>query len=238
MLSLSTPWRSRVTERGVFEIDVWLDHPTFNSTSLQVRDAVLADVAHYITSEEAATVGHRDGASYGDILVTLRNKYAIADSLEPNQLRIEIDELRKTLIGTLFKESSTVNEQEIRDALSVEEVHRVESSYIRGPSTARLVDYLEMRHLAQLFLQHPARFFDTGCFKRAWNPILLVHNSALLTEYQQQLTQDVWIAMIKLGEFTNPFVPPLDLNRSYLVLIQACIGRLHSYMTDMDGSYV
>lgn len=234
LLQTAVPWRSRVTERGVFEIDVRLQHPVFNSTSLQIRDAVLADVAHYIASEEAAVMGVRGGVSYADILVALRSRYATNDSLDLNQLRTEIDEMRKSITRCLFKDSLEAVQREILTELPMEEVRRIELAHSRGSSTAKITDYLEMWHLAHLLEQQPARFFETGCFNRSWIPSSLAQNTSLLTEYQQQLAQDVWMPMVKLGEFTNPLTPPPDSTRSYFALIRACIGRVHTYMTSME----
>ncbi|MBD1814277.1 ATP-binding protein [Microcoleus vaginatus DQ-U2] len=185
------PWQSRATARGVYEIDINLEHPAFNSTSLQVRDAVLAEVAYIITSEEAANLGAIGRVNYADILVALRNRYSVMDSLEPNRLRLEIDELRKRLTKCLSKIFPGGEHQPLFEALPQEDIQRIELAQARRTGTVSIIDYLEMRHLADLLQRRPALLFEAGCFNQPWTPPTLAENPALLEEYRKPLLRDL-----------------------------------------------
>ncbi|KAB8144888.1 hypothetical protein F8S13_03365 [Chloroflexia bacterium SDU3-3] len=232
-----TPWKSRITEKGVFEVEIQPKHPSFNSASFQLRDAILAEFAHYITSEEVAAMGVRDGTHYGEILVSLRNKFSAADSLGTNEIRSDIDSLRKKLIYKLANKLSEDSQENLLRKLSPEDQQRVELSYALGAANAKKIDFLEVWHIASLLQSEPSLFFDDRCFKRDWNPSKLGGNTDLLAIYQKQLMQDVWISLTKIGEFANPLTPPLELSRSYLVFVRACMGRIESYMSSLDEIY-
>lgn len=227
------PWQSRATPRGIYEVEVDLEHSIFNSSSLQVRDAVLAEVAHIIASEEAS-LGMREGASYGDILLALRQRYSTSESLDPNRLRVEIEALRRQITRHL---ATTLPEAECREAiqqLPSEDRSRIDLARARGPANTPLTEYLEMRHLAEIMRQHSDRFFGSGGFNREWSPATLADNPTLLEEYRKRLTMDGWLPMVELGEFANQLFGGPDETRPYLSLIRACINRLHEYLQE-DG---
>lgn len=223
--SMSSPWRSRVTERGVFEVDVNLGHPAFNSTSFQVRDAVLADVAHYIASEESALAGPRDGVGYGDILVALRAQHATADSLDANQLREDIEEIRERLTERLSITLSEDDQQEFVRKLPPEEVRRVRLASAQMPTAPAITKFLETRHLAILLDSAPDLFFEAGCFRHPWTPKDLTEDPEMIAEYRERLLQDLRVPLAKLGEFVgSPGTSPHAI--SYLTLMRAYVNWL------------
>lgn len=230
-------WFGRLTERNVYEIEVNLQHPAFNSTSLQVRDAVLAQIAYLITFEETAISGAKNEVNYGDILVALRNRYAITDSLDVNHLRMEVDELRKRITKCLSKSLPEERQREVLKELPFEDVQRIELAYARGPKSSSLITYLEMTHLARLLQQQPDIFFDAGCFNQPWTPPTLANNIVLLDEHRRRLLRELWMPLIEMGEFMNDLTSSHERTKSYVALIRACINRVRDYLMD-ESSYV
>ena len=222
-------WRSRPTERGVFEIEIHLGHPAFNSTSLHARDAVLADVAHYIASEESA-VGAYGETSYGNVLVALRNRHATTDSLEANTLRAEIEDLRARVSGCLSRALSEEERTKLLRELPKEDVARVKLASAQAAGTAPVTSYLEARHLAKLFHHSPTLFFQSGCFAKPWTPEGLADNESLLEEYRKRLTQDIWMPLAEMGEFTDQTLPSPPPTRSCLALVRACVNRTREFL--------
>jgi len=235
--STSTPpWRSRATARGVYEIEVDRRNSVFNSTSLRVRDAVLAEVAYIVASEEAS-LGARDGATYAEILVALRARYAAMDSLDVNRLRMEIEEIRRRLADHL---SRTLSEEAQRDALaflSEDDMRRIELARARGSVGTPATDYLEVRHLAELLRRHPEYFFADGCFNRPWTPTTLAGNFVLLEEYRGRLTREVVVPLAELGEFMSALGSDAEEGPTYPAFIRACVNRVRAYSSD-DGADV
>lgn len=224
-------WVGRLTERNVYEIDVHLQHPAFDSSSLQIRDAILAEVAYLITSEEKASLGSRNVINYSDILVALRSRYAMMDSLEFNQLRVEINTARTWLTDCLSRGLSEDEQRKLVENLPQEDIQRIELAYARGSMSASILSYLEVYHLAHLFLQFPSVFFELNCFNRAWIPNRLSQNPTLLEEHQRKLSQDIWTLLSAMGEFISQSSPSLELSRAYLAFIRACINRLQDFIS-------
>ncbi len=225
-------WIGRLTERNVYEIEVNPQHPAFNSTSLQIRDAVLAQVAYLITFEETAIAGPRNEVNYGDILVSLRNRYALTDSLEVNHLRMDIDELRKRITKRLASALTDTAQRELLLKLPFEVIQRIELAYARGPKNMSILTYFEIKQLAYLLQKEPSVFFESGCFNQAWTPDVLANNIMLLEEHRNRLTQEIWIPMFEMGEFMSELTAPSEVTKSYLAFIRACVNRTKDYMAD------
>jgi hypothetical protein len=230
------PWSGRSTPKGVYEIDIYPHHAVFNSTSLRKRDAVLAEVAYLIASEETARAGaHQDSVGYGEILAALRTRYATIDSLDTAQLNKEIEELRKRLAAGLSKDLNESEQRIIVNALPADDVAKIELARATGSATIPVTSFLEMRHLAQLLREQPERFFEAGCFERAWTPQTLAGNITLLEAYRERLTRDIWMPLAELGEFANSSAPAPEPTRTYLALIRACVNMVRENLTVTSG---
>lgn len=224
-------WSGKLTERNVYEIDLNLQHPAFNTTSLRARDAILADVAHLITSEEASVIGRNDSVNYGDILVVLRRRFAATASLEPNNLRMAVDDLRTKLTKRLSDYLETSDQQEeLISQLPAEDINRIRFSFGSGPETKQLVEYLEMSHLAYLFGLNPQLFFAAGCFSQSWTPDRLTSNEDLLVQYRQRLVQSLSSLLMEAGEFSRSLTTA-NHSLAFRTYIRACLDLLDEHLS-------
>lgn len=233
--SSNSPWRSRATARGIYEIEVVRNHPAFKSTSLRVIDAVLAEMAYIISSEEISSVGITNTINYGDILFTLRTRYSFSDSLDANRLLLEVEEIRKNLIKCLSQSLSEEKRSELLEEISQDDLQKVELAQARGPENTSAVEYLDMSNLAQIAEKKAHLFFEAGCFNKQWVPPTLEGKRALLEIHQKRLFQDIWIPMFELGNFTKQITQISEMSLDYLSLIRACINRLKEFSTNQTN---
>lgn len=226
--SNNSPWQSHPTGRGVYEIEISQEHEAFKSTSLRLIDAILAEIAYIITSEELATVGTASTVNYGDILVTLRSRYSKSDSLDANRLLFEIDEIRKKLAHCLANYLNEEQQREVLAQLNNDDIQRIELAQARGPEEATLLEYININDLAQIAEANPNLLFEAGCLNKSWIPPKLADKQALLELHQKNLFRDVWFPLAELGNFTKQ-TGSLEHSRDYLSLIRACVNRLKEF---------
>lgn len=171
--------------------------------------------------------------NYADVLVALRNRYSLIDSLDPSRLHLEIDSLRKHFIKQVAKAIPISEQQQILLAeLQTEDIQKIELVQARNAASSSIVNYLEMNHVAILFERRPDIFFNVGCFNRPWTPPSLSANEVLLEEYRKPLLRDLLIPMIEIGEFSNTRNSVLELSKNYLALIRACVNRVQEFLID------
>ena len=228
---LEFPWRSTATTRGVYEIDINPKHAAFKSTSLKPRDAVLAEVAHIIASEETASVGSGNSASYGEILVALRSRFPSTDSLEVNRLRMDIEAARDKLSKRLASQLDETTRESLLNHLTEEDIEAIRLRQVMGPADTSAIEYLEARHLALLFDTTPQTFFDAGCFKPAWTPPALSSNPKLLVTHRERLKRDIGRPFTEIGDFVSNNLDATH-GRTYLELVRACVNRVAEYMSE------
>lgn len=228
-----SPWRTRATARGVYEVEVDREHAAFQSSSLQLQDALLAEVAHLVTSEENATAGS-PVARYADVLVALRARHSTADSLAPNALRLEIEDVRRRLTTRLERALPGEAQRALVDLLPPSDVHEIDLARARGPADASDARYFTPAHLALVLAKQPAALFEAGCFNQSWTPLSL-RDSPLLDEHRRRLAADVWLPMYELGAFMA--APSETYSRPHLALVRACVNRLREFLpTSDDGA--
>ena len=219
------PWRSKWTARGVFEIEVYPEHDAFKSTSLQVRDAVLAEVAYIITTEETAS-SPDSGVRFADVLAALRTRFSKAESLDHNALRLEIESARRQLASRV--ETLDVQKQKaLLQLLPEEDIKEMELARARGPKGVPVSRYLAPRHFAAILERQPVLLFDAGCFTNSWSPDTLLE-TPLLEEYRARLANDIWLPMKELGDFAD--LDSADLSRTRLALARACVNRIRDFL--------
>lgn len=228
---LEFPWRATATTRGIYEIEINSTHPAFKSTSLKPRDAVLAETAHIIASEELASVSSGTPVSYGEILVTLRSRFPASDSLEVNRLRMDIETARDQLSKRLASQMDEAEKESLLASLGEEDVEAVRLRQAMGPAETSTVEYLEVRHLSLLFGTTPETFFDAGCFNPAWTPPALSSNPKLLTAHRERLKRDIGRPFTEIGDFVFNNLDATHA-RSYLELVRACVNRVTEYMSE------
>lgn len=226
-------WRTQATARGVYEVEVNAKHPVFNSTTLQVRDAVLADIANIISGEEMAKVGRQDTVTYAAVLSTLRTRYAITDSLDPAQLQRETEDLRSRITNCLGQGLSDLQQRALLENLPQKEKAGVELAQARGTLGAPVVSYLELRHILHLLEQAPALMFEGGCFNRLWTPPTLASNPELLEEYRRQLPRELIPSIAQLVDFIAAGTPASKQSKSYLALVRACVNITRENLADV-----
>jgi hypothetical protein len=229
-MATNVAWRARATARGVYEVEVNRHHPAFNSSSLQIRDAVLAEAAHYIASEEAAAVGPREGVAYSDVLVALRSRFVTSDSLDAGQLRSEVDELRRHLAARVSAGLGEQPQHKLLQALPPEDIRAIELAQARGPASAAPTEYLDIRHFAHLLDLCPALLFEAGCFDRDWTPATLASDAQSLEEHRCQLVREISMPMRQLAGFSRQATSTPDATQPYLALTRACVNRVREYV--------
>ena len=226
---LEFPWRATATTRGVYEIDINPKHTAFKSTSLKPRDAVLAQIAHIIASEESASASSGTPVSYGEILVSLRSRFPSTDSLEVNRLRMDIEDVRGRLVKCLAAQLDDAEKKSLLKRLSEQDVDAVCLRQAMGPSETSPIEYLEARHLASLFVDTPETFFEAKCFNPAWTPPALAGNAKLLASHRERLKRDVGRPLTEIGDFVSSNTLDAAHARTYLELVRACVNRVREY---------
>lgn len=226
-------WRTQAMARGVYEVEVNPKHPVFNSTTLQVRDAVLADIANIISWEEISKVGRQENVTYAAVLSTLRTRYAVTDSLDPAQLQREIEELRAKITASLAQKLSEDQQQALLNTLPPKEKASVELAQARSQLGTPVATYLELKHILHLLEQAPALLFEGGCFNRPWTPPTLAGNTALLDEYRKQLPHELIPPITQLVDFIGSTTSPSKQTKSYLALVRACVNITRENLAEM-----
>lgn len=226
------PWRATATTRGVYEIDINLSHAAFKSTSLKPRDAVLAQLAHIIASEESASVSSGTPASYGEILVALRSRFPASDSLEVNRLRMDIEAARAHLAKCLAAKLDATEKEAILNHLPEADIEAIRLHQAMGPTETSTTEYLEARHLASLFGDSPEVFFEALCWKPAWTPTTLASNATLIAQHRARLKRAIEVPLTEIGDFVVSNTPDAAHSRTYLELVRASVNRVAEYMSE------
>lgn len=224
-------WRGQATARGVYEIELDLSHPAFNSTSLQPRDAILSEAAHIITSEEQATVNQGEPIYYGDVLASLRGQYSLTDSLDTTRLQQEIDGIREFLAGKLTACLEPAGQAELLHILPREDIERVELARAQSPSQGPLTSYLDLRAIGKILDLSPAILFNAGCFSRVWTPQNLTANPSLLDEHRKRLQSDLALPLARLGQYSGGHGGVGIPSKRYLALARACANYIQEQLS-------
>lgn len=224
-------WHSHATARGVYEIEIDLCHPAFNSTSLQPRDAILSEVAHIITSEEQSTVSQGDPIYYGDTLASLRGQYSLTDSLDSTQLQHEIDQIREFITRKLTASLDVEGQSALLQILPKEAIERINLEMAQAPVPGVMTDYFDLRSISKVLENSPATLFDAGCFMRSWTPPNLVNNPALLDEHRKRLRSDLVLPLYRLGEYSGGQAGIGTPSKVYLALVRACANYIQDQLS-------
>jgi hypothetical protein len=187
------PFRGKPTTRGTYEVEVNRAHPVFQSASFQVEDAVLTELAYYVTREEQALVGSGQGkqVEFGAILAAIHKQRGLRNSLEPNTLVMDIEKLLRRLQATLTRNLSESDQAALIDRLSLDSQKRIKLARAQGEMRRSVTSLLDIHDFATLFENSPELLMDTGCFKDEWSPDSLEQDPLLLGEYRSDLKRRV-----------------------------------------------
>jgi len=221
------PWYTQPTARGVYEVYVNTNHPAFNSTTLQVRDAVLAEMAYIITKEEDAQASSNEAVSFSEMLVSLREKFSNTDSLDMSQLSRDIEQIRKSLVRRFAAQDSSA-QRRIVDRLPTADVQSVELAAAQGATTFPITDYLKMAHLVYLLDNDAETLFAAGCFNRPWTPDLIASNSTLLQAHRERMVRilsPLFSTLAEYGVSTSG-----ESTKQTLSYVRASINMLRAFL--------
>lgn len=223
------PWSSKLTERGVLEIDVDLDHPIFQSTSFGPLDAILGEVSYVIASEDQSMFGPQ-GASYSELMTELRRRFATSSSLDANRLRMEIMEARRLIVNALLTHLSTDEQGDLINSLPTSDADQIRLKHAQGEGATVLLEYADLRHVATFFDKTPHIFFDANCFNQSWSPQSLREHERLLTQHRDMLKSIISALLTPLAQYDligNGGVEDDYLQRNH---VRACLNRLRALM--------
>lgn len=219
------PWKTKATSRGIYEVEIDTQNSVFNSTTLGIRDAILADAAYIIVTEEYAATAS-ETLCYGDILARLREQFGTAASLSPTVIQEEVGVIRKKVSARLADKYSALDGNPILSCLSDDEVKNIKIAQARGPVGKHLFSHLNISHFAAVLQKNPKALFDAGCFAHPWVPNEMQDNPQILEEYQQGILRELRFPLMLLGDVENAIYR--DIPKQKLFLVKACVNLINS----------
>lgn len=214
----------KATTKGIYEIEVNPTHPTFQSASFQVRDGVMAEFAQYVAREEASRLGFSGGrVEFSTILAAIREEHGTHNSLEPNRVALDIQNLTGRLQGFLGKAIPPEKYDAILAALPPENLNRLKVAQVKskGKSVPALLDIRDMTHVLDVM---PGELLSSGLFKAAWEPDGLLSSPEVLRTYQTDLTHQVKSLFYAIAGFDQTDEDSLAKNN--LMFVRAALTRL------------
>jgi hypothetical protein len=224
--TLETPWLSRPTSRGVYEIDVVPDHPIFKSASFSVRDAVILEMAHTVTVEESRASS--DGMVYfSAIFNNLRVRYSNSDSLDLNRLALDLDSIKQHLLSCLETNGPADISERLLSSLSEVDISHLKLLRARDQSNAtEMLTFASLSNLYALYCRQPDLFFQANCFSLDWSPNGL--DDEELAIHRQNMTSLIRNPLDEASRFSKN---PTGLSSpEELMFIRSCINRLTSFL--------
>lgn len=221
------PWQIKATSRGVYEVDVDPSNTVFNSTTLGIRDAILADAAYIIVTEEYAATAS-EALQYGDILARLRAQFGTAESLSPTVIQAEVGVIRKRISGKLIEHYSATGANSVLACLTEDEVKKLKIAQARGASGQHVFSQLNIANFASVLQKDPKVLFEAGCFLQSWIPPEMQDSPQMLEEYQQGLLRELRFPFMLLGDIENSIYR--DIPKQKLFLVKACVNLIQSYL--------
>lgn len=217
------PWASRATPKGIYDIEVDLDHQVFKLTSLNVQDAILAEAAHIITSEEQASLGPKELVNFGVILASLISQFSSGTSLDPAQLQNDIESLRNILIHKLSNLTEKKQDKLIR-VLPSTHLKNLRLAAAQSPSNekSKLVDFFSWDDFVYILENEPVLLFEAGCFKKEWSPENLSDDDQLVKNHQEGILTDLLLPLKKIAEFAEKPVKSVSQKSTYISFIRSC----------------
>lgn len=226
----SPPWRIQSTARGVYEFYVNAKHSVFDSSTLQVRDAILAEMAHIITNEEDVCSSGDQNVSFAETLVSLRDKFSNTDSLDVTRLTCDIEDIRTEITKRLSSSTNETERKTLVETLPDSAVEEIELDAANRRVDTPVTDYFRMADLLYLMDRNAKMLFEAGCFNRQWTPMRLANNSSLLEAHRARLVRNLTPLLSTLTEFGR--VTRTDHTRDYLLYIRASVNRLREFLSD------
>ena len=206
------PWRTRRTTAGPWEFYVNLRAPAFRSMTLTPLDALLNEIA-WLASDFERGQGSR--WTFGAILTALRDKYARASLLQPQDLVLEstaqLVDIARSIVGqisqgdarTSFDALSPSRQESIRVAMASCEVTNPHGAIDDG----RFLQHASPRIISEFVLSNPALFFDGHYWDEQYSPLDYGSSVAtdeararLLSHYGGLLADAVWLAQQAPGD--------------------------------------
>src|SRR5690606_18979193 len=132
-----------------------------------------------------------------------RRQFVRGDSLEPNNLRMDIEQLREVLSGRLGKYLDTTRQRELLGILPEAEREEIEYSVARGSATDVPMEYIDMRMAARIFALEPQLFFEASCFTVDWTPTGLVSRPKAVEQHQEQVARSIGSMLAEIGDFAS-----------------------------------
>lgn len=206
LATLRCPWTIRRTTTGPWEFFVATGAAAFRSMTLTPLDALLMQIAWLIADFER---GQGSQWSFGAILTGLREKYATAYLLDPQDLVSEaiaqIVDIGRSIVGRISAEDarsffdglSPSRQESVRVAMASRGVSNPHGAIDDG----RFLQYASPGIVSEFVLSNPAMFFDGHYWDEAYSALDYGSSVAtdearshLLGHYGGLLSDTVWLA--------------------------------------------
>jgi hypothetical protein len=203
---LQCPWAITRTTAGPWEFFVHLPASAFSSITLTPLDALLAQLAWVIADFER---GQGSDWTFGAILTSLREKYAVTSKLSPQDLvsdaAAQLVDIARSIVGRIsvedalsfFDELSPSRQESIRVAMASRSVPNPHAAIGDG----RFLQYAAPGIISEFVLSNPVMFFDGSYWDEAYSAIDYGSTVAtdeakarLIDHYAGLLADVVWLA--------------------------------------------
>lgn len=200
------PWSLKATPSGIHRFLVNFDHGIFRSATMTPIDGLLAELAWSAMDFQR---GGDPSITFGRVLASLRERYAVASKLDPATLSMEAAStltdiargLSKNLevadSRTLFAELSPAEQDAIQQKMAIRSVPNPQQVIDSG----RFLEFAPRRTLLRFFEGHPELFFDGKYWDAAYEsldygrPAATEEARAQVVRYYASLLTDVaWLA--------------------------------------------
>ena len=222
---LKLPWVSRPTAKGIYEIEVDVHHEIFKSLSFRVEDAVVADFAHFISSEESAKAGVSVQTGFSSVLTALRHMQPGSDSLDAAKLEADTRSLRVRLTSRLATKVPDTAMTSLVETLAPHEREKLELAYASSADDVPFAEFLQLSHLIAFLEIDPAPLFEAGLFRKQWTPVRLKANPELLAVHRERLVREISLPLTVVTEI--PGTSTETPTRTHMALVRAALNKVN-----------
>lgn len=206
LATVRCPWTIRRTTTGPWEFYVATNARAFQSMTLTPLDALLNQLAYLISDFER---GQGSRWSFGEILTSLRERYATSTMLDPQDLVSEASaqlvDIAKSIVGRISVEDSRAffdglspsRQESIRVAMASRGVSNPRGAVDDG----RFLQYASPSVITEFVLTNPTQLFDGKYWDEPYSTLDYGSSVAtdeakarLLGQYGGLLADVVWLA--------------------------------------------
>ena len=163
------PWTLRRNTTGVHDFYVVVENPIFQSATMTLLDALLAELAWWAMD---FLHGQSTPHTFSAVLASLRNRYATVMKLDPQILsgnaRLTINDICASLSANLNGPDARALFEALPPADKDAIYHRMAVRSVANPQDAinggHFLEYAPTRTVLRFFSEHPELFFDDRYF--------------------------------------------------------------------------